>query len=144
MSLGDAIAPSWTAQDVGQARTAVGLTTAPKLLANALAHLGVPQVPFAGLAPPLFPVVVAAARDQQSFAQPCHLILAAHLFDSGIPLGGTSERMPGDFFNTSRCSKSLAFSARKRRISPSSSATLRPGWNSLLDALDARSSWAQR
>src|SRR6266513_2725480 len=141
---GDAIAPSRTAKDVGQSRTAVGLTTAHKLLADALAQASVLQLPRARAASTLDPIIIAAARDQESFAQPCHLVLAAHLFDSGIPLGGTSERMPSDFFNTSRCSKSLAFSARKRRISASSSATLRPGWNSLLDALDARSSWAQR
>src|SRR5437016_10281854 len=80
----------------------------------------------------LDPIIIATARDQESFAQPCHLVLAAHLFDSGIPLGGASERMPSDFFNTSRCSRSLAFSARKRRISASSSSTLRLGLCSAL------------
>ena len=51
------------------------------------------------------PVVIAAARDQKSLTQPCYFVLAAHLFDLGIPLGGASERMPSDFFRTSRCSK---------------------------------------
>src|SRR5881392_2778546 len=92
----------------------------------------------------LHPVVIAAARDQQRFAQPCHLVLAAHLLDSGIPLGGASERMPRDFFKTSRCSKSLAFSARKRRISASRASTLRLDCGSLLAALDSRSKCAQR
>src|SRR5439155_23366674 len=98
----------------------------------------------AGLMAPLHPVVIAAARDQERFAQPGYLVLAAHLLDSGIPLGGTSQRMPRDFFKTSRCSKSLAFSARKRRISASSSSTLRPDLDSLLEALGSRSKCAHR
>ncbi len=51
-----------------------------------------------GLAPALHPVVIAAARDQQGLTQPGYFVLAAHRLDSGIPLGGTSERMPSDFF----------------------------------------------
>jgi len=77
------------------------------------------------------PSVITTARDQERFAQPGCLILAVHLFDSGILLGGASERMPSDFFKTSRCSKSLAFSVRNRRFSASSSSTLRPDLHSL-------------
>src|SRR6185295_9041997 len=50
------------------------------------------------LTSPLFPVVLTAARDQERFAQPGCFVLAAHLFDLGIPLGDASERMPSDFF----------------------------------------------
>ncbi|MEO5721634.1 MAG: hypothetical protein ABIR71_09215 [Chthoniobacterales bacterium] len=74
---------------------------------------------------PLLPIVIAAARDQERFAQPRHFVLAAHDFDSGIPLGGTSERMPRDFFSTSLCSNSFAFSCRKRWFSTSNCSTLR-------------------
>src|SRR5436305_7575903 len=98
----------------------------------------------AGLTAPFHPVVIAAARDQKRFTQPSHLVLAAHLFDPGIPLGGTSERMPSDFFSTSRCSKSFAFSARKRRISASRYGTMRLGWCSALGPLGPRSRLAQR
>src|SRR6058998_99743 len=92
----------------------------------------------------VLPVVITTARDQERFAQPGCLVLAAHLFDSGIPLGGASERMPSDFFKTSRCSKSLAFSARNRQISASSSSTLCPDLDSLLEALGSRSKCAHR
>ena len=87
----------------------------------------------------LFPIVIATTRDQQRLTQPGDFVLAAHLFDSGIPLGGTSERMPSDFFKTSRCSKSLAFSARNRRISASSASTLRFDLDSFVECLDSRS-----
>ena len=110
---GNAIASSRAAQRLRQPRTAVGLTTAGKLLPDACAQEGVLELARTGLAAPLFPSVIAAARDEQGLAQPSYLILAAHLFDPGIPLGGASERMPSDFFSTSRCSRSLAFSARK-------------------------------
>src|SRR5213076_155405 len=92
----------------------------------------------------LDPVIIAAARDEKRFAQPRDLVSAAHLLDSGIPLGGASERMPSDFFKTSRCSKSLAFSARNRRISASSSSTLRPDLDSLPERLAWRLGRAQR
>src|SRR6266513_2845994 len=92
----------------------------------------------------LLPVVIATARDQERLAQPGHLVESAHLLDSGIPLGGASERMPSDFFKTSRRSKSLAFSARKRRISASSASTLRLDFGSLFEALASRSKCAQR
>src|SRR6266446_9970380 len=105
--------------------------------------MGVFELPRAGLPAPLRPVVIAAARDQERFAQPGYLVGAAHLFDPGIPLGGTSERMPRDFFNTSRCSKSLAFSARKCRFSASNSSTLRLDFPLLLVAPGSRSSCAQ-
>ena len=36
------------------------------------------------------PSVITTARDKERFAQPGCLILAAHLFDSGILLGGAS------------------------------------------------------
>src|SRR5437868_3949316 len=92
----------------------------------------------------VLPVVIAAARDQERIAQPGHLVVSAHLSDSGILLGGTSERMPSDFFKTSRCSKSLAFSVRNRRISASSSSTLRPDLDSLPERLAWRLGRAQR
>src|SRR6266404_4975800 len=102
------------------------------------------ELPRAGLTAALHPVVIAAARDQERFAQPGYLVLAAHLFDPGIPLGGTSERMPRDFFKTSRCSKSLVFSARKRRISASSSSTLRSRFGPRGELFGGRSVRAQR
>ena len=49
-----------------------------------------------------------------------------------------------DFFKTSRCSKSLAFSARNRRISDSSSSTLRLDFESLAGQFDWRLGLAQR
>ena len=73
-----------------------------------------------------------------------YLVLAADLRDSAYPLGGTSERMPRDFFKTSRCSRSLVFSARKRRISACSSATLLPGLSTALLWLAWRLGPAQR
>ncbi len=59
-------------------------------------------------------------------------------------LFGASERMPSDFFSTSRCSKSLAFSWRKRRFSASSSSKLRFGVRPVFGALGTRSACAQR
>src|SRR4029077_14686101 len=52
--------------------------------------------------------------------------------------------MPSDFFKTSRWSKSLAFSARNRRISDSSSSTLRLDFDSLGEEFDWRFDGAQR
>src|SRR5438105_11009539 len=140
----NAVTSTRAAQHVRQSRTAIGLTTAHKLFANACAQAVVLALARSRMTMTLDPIIIAAARDQQSLAKPCDVVLAAHLFDSGIPLGGTSERMPSDFFNTSRCSKSLAFSALKRRISASSSSTLRPGLDSVLEALGSRSKCAQR
>ena len=65
---GDAIAPSWTTKHTGQARTAIGLTTARKLLADASAQRAALALPRPGLLAPLLPVVIAAARDEQRFA----------------------------------------------------------------------------
>jgi hypothetical protein len=141
---GDAVAPSCAAERTREPWAAVGLTTVGKLLADAFAQAGVLHLPRSGLATPLFPVVITAARDQHGFAQPSHLILAAHLFDPGIPLGGTSERMPSDFFRTSRCSKSLAFSSRNRRFSASSSCLLRTGLRPGLGVSGSRSVRAQQ
>ena len=141
---GNAIAPTGATQSLSQSRTAIGLAAAGKLLSNALAQMDVLELARAGLTTPLHPVVITAARNQERFAQPCYLIGAAHLFDSGIPLGGTSERMPRDFFNTSRCSKSLLFSARKRRISASSSSTLRRRFEPGDELAPGRSVRAQR
>src|SRR5260370_23306699 len=57
---GDAIAPSWTTEHTSQARTAVGLTTASKLLADTGAQEAAFDLTRPGLFPPLFPVVIAA------------------------------------------------------------------------------------
>ena len=65
---------------MSQAGTGVGLTTAGKLLPDAGAQEGVLELARTGLAPPLFPVVIPAARDEKGLAQPGYLILAAHLF----------------------------------------------------------------
>ena len=94
---GDAIASPRTTQRMRQPRTAVGATTAIELLMDTGPEMGVLQLPRPRSVMPLFPVVIAAARDQQRFAQPRHFVLAAPEFDSGIPLGGASERMPIDF-----------------------------------------------
>ena len=141
---GDAVASPRAAQHPCQSRAAVSLTTAHKLLADALTQLSVFQLARTWAATPPLPTVIAAARHQQGLAQPGNPILAAHLLDSGIPLGGTSERMPSDFFKTSRCSKSLAFSARRRRIFASSSLTLPPALRSLLPPLGSRFKCAHR
>src|SRR6266581_8222513 len=140
----NAIASSRAAQRTCQSRAAVGLTTAHKLLANALAQPGVLHLARPRVTTTLDPSVVSTARDQKSLTQPSCLVLAAHLLDSGIPLGGASERMPSDFFKTSRCSKSFAFSARKRRFSTSSSSRLRFGVRPVFGALGTRSACAQR
>jgi hypothetical protein len=122
---GDAVASAGTTQSTSDSWAAVGLVTACKFLSDPFTQASALDFARPWLAAPLVPVVIAATRDQKRLTQPGHLVLSAHLVDSGIPLGGTSERMPRDFFKTSRCSKSLAFSERKRRISASSSAMLR-------------------
>ena len=63
----NAITPFRTTQCMSEPRTTVSLTTTSKLLADKRTQLGVLQLPFSGLLPPLFPVAVAAARDDQSF-----------------------------------------------------------------------------
>src|SRR5438874_10128236 len=141
---GDAVALPRTTQGMGQSWAAISLSAARELLLDASAQARVLERARARLCPPLPPVVVTAARDQQRFTQPSYLVGAAHLLDPGIPLGGTSERMPRDFFKTSRCSKSLEFSARKRRISASNSSMLRFGLCSRSSPSSWRSSRAQR
>src|SRR6266576_4562107 len=141
---GNTVAPSRTAQCVSKPRATVSLATAGKFLSDALTQAAVLQLARSGLSAPLFPVVVTAARNQKRLTQPGYFVLAAHLLDSGISLGGASERMPSDFFITSRCSKSLAFSWRKRRFSASSSSKLRAGLRPALGTLGTRSACAQR
>src|SRR5207248_6654980 len=65
---GDAVAPSRAAEGTSQPRTTVGLTTARKLLANALAQANVRHLSWPGLMATLFPVVIATARDQERLA----------------------------------------------------------------------------
>src|SRR5664279_1680471 len=141
---GNAVAPTGRTQGMGQPWTAVGLVTAGKFVPDALTQTRGLNLPRSRLALPLDPVVIAAARDQECFTQPGYLVLAAHLLDPGIPLGGTSERMPSDFFKTSRCSRSLAFSSRKRRISASSASTLRSRFGPGGEVAGKRSARAQR
>src|SRR5207302_2600286 len=131
---GDAIAPARTAQDMGQARTAIGLAAAGELLFDSRAQAAVFHRAASRLSQALFPGIVAAALDKQRLAKPRYFVLAAHGFDAGIPLCGASQRMPSDFFKTSRCSRSLSFSARRRRISASISGTLRRGPGSPAEA----------
>ena len=87
-----------TAEDVRQTRAAVRLAATlqtPRGCAAAARRFSRSRGPGAS---PTQPVVIAAARDQQSFAEPTHFVLAAHVFDLGILLGGGSERMPREFF----------------------------------------------
>ena len=63
----DAIAPAGATQSLRQSWTAIGLATAGKLLANALAEMDVFQLARAGSAPAFGPLVIAAARDQERF-----------------------------------------------------------------------------
>ncbi len=63
----NAVASSRTAKHLSQPRAAIGLTTADKGFSNALAQLHVLHLSRSWFAVPLFPVVVAAARDQQCF-----------------------------------------------------------------------------
>ena len=65
---GNAIASSRTTQRMSQSWAAVSLATASKFLSDALAQADVFQLARSGLAPPLFPVVITAARDQKSLA----------------------------------------------------------------------------
>ena len=65
---GNAIASSRTTQRMSQSWAAVSLATTSKFLSDALAQAGVFQLAPSGLAAPLFPVVVTAARDQQRLA----------------------------------------------------------------------------
>src|ERR1700687_1179533 len=97
----NAVAPPRASQHPCQPRAAVSLATAGEFLSDAFAQADVLQLARSRLSAPFFPVVITAARDQKRLAQPGYFVLAAHLFDSGIPLGGASERMPRDFFKTS-------------------------------------------
>jgi len=65
---GNAVAPSRTTQRMSQSWAAVSLATAIKFLSDALAQADVFQLAWSGLAAPLFPIVVTAARDQKSLA----------------------------------------------------------------------------
>jgi len=65
---GDAIAPSGTTEHTGQVRTAIGLTTARKLLPNPSTKQAALELTRAGLFAPLLPVVIAATRDEQGLA----------------------------------------------------------------------------
>ena len=58
---GDAIAPSRAAQHTCQSRTAVGLTTAHKFLANALAQPGVLHLARPRVTRTLDPIIIATA-----------------------------------------------------------------------------------
>src|SRR4029450_3266860 len=62
----NAIASSRRTQHRSQSRAAVSLATASKFLSDALAQADVFQLARSGLATPLSPVVVTAARDQES------------------------------------------------------------------------------
>ena len=86
------------------------------------------------------PRVVTAARDGERRPQHFDRIIAAHLLDPGIPLGGGSERMPAAFFKMSRCSVSRRFSRRNRSTSNCNASLLsgKPG------APAARVTWLTR
>lgn len=121
---GNPVVVARTTQHLRQSRAAIGIATARKLIADALAQRKVGPLPRAGLLLGSLTGIIAAAQDEQSLAQPRRLVLAAHCFDSGIPLGDISERVPSDFSRTSRCSNSFAFSSSSRRISGSPLALL--------------------
>jgi hypothetical protein len=127
----NAIAPPRAPQHPCQPRAAISLATAGEFPSDAFAQADVLQLARSGLSAPFFPVVITAARDQKRLAQPGYFVLAAHLFDSGIPLGGASERMPRDFFKTSRCSKSLAFSWASVGSRPPVPRTCASPWGSI-------------
>ncbi len=65
---GDAIAPSGTTKHLSQARTAIGLTAARELLPDPSAEEAALDLTRPGLFASFFPVVIAAARDQEGFA----------------------------------------------------------------------------
>src|ERR1017187_2038320 len=56
-----------------------------------------------GLGLAVDPVVIAAGRDFQGFAEPANGMLGFHRFNPLKPLDGGSERMPKVFFKMSRC-----------------------------------------
>ena len=62
---GNAVASSRTTQRMSQPRTAVGLTAAGKLLSDTGAQEGILDLARSRMAAPFFPVVEAAARDQE-------------------------------------------------------------------------------
>src|SRR5471032_1724734 len=64
----DAIAPSWAAQSMSEPWAAIGLAAACKLLVDARTQVGVLDLAQRGFDPPLLPIVIAAARDQERFA----------------------------------------------------------------------------
>src|SRR5205814_9785032 len=99
---GNAIASSRTTQRMRQSWAAVSLATASKFLSDPLAQADVFQLARSGVAAPLFPVVVTAARDQKRLASTGDLVLAAHALASSIPLGGARERRPRHLFKTAR------------------------------------------
>jgi hypothetical protein len=141
---GNAIAPPGAAQRMGEPRTAVGLVATGELVPDTLVQTSGLHLPRARLASEPHPIVITAARDQERFTQPRLTCIGRSSVGSGIPLCGTSERMPSDFFSTSRCSKSFAFSVRKRRMSASRASTLRSGFRAGWDVFATRSRPAQR
>ena len=64
---GNAVAPAGTTQGMRQARAAVGLPTARKLLPDARAQMDVLECARPGLATALLPVVITTARNQERF-----------------------------------------------------------------------------
>ena len=65
---GDAIAPAWATKHLSQPRAAVSLATARELLPDSGTQVDRLLLPGARLAASFFPVVIAAARDQERFA----------------------------------------------------------------------------
>src|SRR5437899_6902847 len=64
----DAVAPSWTAQHLSQARAAIGFATTRELLTDAFAQAGVLQLAWSRATTTLNPIVIASARDQKRLA----------------------------------------------------------------------------
>ncbi len=65
---GDSVAPSRATEGTSQPWTTVGLTTASKLLADALTQLHVLHLARSGAVTTLFPIVITTARDQKRLA----------------------------------------------------------------------------
>ena len=65
---GDAVAPSWASEGSSQSWAPVGLTTARKLLPDALAQVNALQLPRSMPVATLFPIVITTARNQQHLA----------------------------------------------------------------------------
>lgn len=65
---GDAVTPSWAAEHAGESRAAISLATAGEFLPDAGPQVDRLGLPRPRLSPSLFPVVIAAARDQEGLA----------------------------------------------------------------------------